>query len=394
MDIESKIMSLKISWLPRLMADNKVSDLFDLYLRQSGLKINTILRMNFRDKDSCDFMKTLPNFYQDIILMFNTCKNIKPIHKLANVEMLSQVIWGNEYFKTKNKCLFFINWIPSDIIYVKDLFDANGEWISEKEILNKLSKKYNWIAKYSLIKKIVGKQIKKFDGSIGKYIQNPMLKCTSFYALGKYWGIQDIKSNVMYGIAVEKTVLQPYSRWMWEKLCPVNLNASDWTETYKSNICHLKHKKFDEFKFKILHDILPSRNKVSKWRKDVSPNCEYCNEPEDTSHMLYKCERVLDIWKRISQCLKKNIKLKHVVFGLKCDNIANTSIHLGIVIISYAIYAVWCKCSVESVNYSNINLHNEIKKQLYFYSSFFEGTMTSIGNRHFTKVMKCMIEHL
>ena len=31
-----------------------------------------------------------------------------------------------------------------------------------------------------------------------------MLKCTSFYALGKYWGIQDIKSNVMYSIAVEE----------------------------------------------------------------------------------------------------------------------------------------------------------------------------------------------
>ena len=58
MDIESKIISLKISWLPRLTADGKVSDLFDLYLRQSGLKINTILRMKFRDKDSCDFMKT------------------------------------------------------------------------------------------------------------------------------------------------------------------------------------------------------------------------------------------------------------------------------------------------------------------------------------------------
>ena len=88
------------------------------------------------------------------------------------------------------------------------------------------------------------------------------------------------------------------------------------------------------------------------------------------------------------------IKLKHVILGLKCDNIANTSKHLGIVIISYAIYAVWRKCSVESVNYGNINLNNEIKRQRYFNSSFFEGTLTSRANRHFTKVMKCMIDHL
>ena len=97
------VIGLKISWLPRLRVDNKVSDLFDL--RQSGLKINTVLRMNFRYKDSmiCDFMKTLPNFYQDIILIFNTYKNIKPINKLANTEMLSQGNGCNEYFKTKNK---------------------------------------------------------------------------------------------------------------------------------------------------------------------------------------------------------------------------------------------------------------------------------------------------
>ena len=162
----------------------------------------------------------------------------------------------------------------------------------------------------------------------------------------------------MYRIAVEKKILQPYSQRLWEKLCAVNLNASDWTEIYKSNICHLKHKKFAEFKFKILHDIL--RNKVSKWQKDLSPTCEYCNETEDNLHMLYKCERFFNIWKRISQCLKKNIKLKHVILGLKCDNIVNTSINLSIVIISYAIYTVCCKCSVESVNYSNLNLHNEI----------------------------------
>ena len=105
MHIESKIMSLKISWLPRLTADIKVSDLFDLYLRQSGLKINIIIRMNFRDKDSCDFMKTLPNFYQDIILMFTTCKNIKPIHKLANAEMFSQVKGEMNTLKPKtNAC--------------------------------------------------------------------------------------------------------------------------------------------------------------------------------------------------------------------------------------------------------------------------------------------------
>ena len=60
-----------------------------------------------------------------------------------------------------------------------------------------------------------------------------MLQGTSFYALGKYLEIQDIKSNLMYRIAVEKKVLQPYSQRLWEKLCAVHLNASNWKEIYK-----------------------------------------------------------------------------------------------------------------------------------------------------------------
>ena len=85
-------MSLKM--LPRLMVDSKVSDLFHLYPKESGLKINAILRMSFRDKDSCDFIKTRPNFYQDMTLMFNTCRHIKPFQKFGAAGMLSKAIRG------------------------------------------------------------------------------------------------------------------------------------------------------------------------------------------------------------------------------------------------------------------------------------------------------------
>ena len=39
---------------------------------------------------------------------------------------LSLPIWCNTMFKRKGKCLMFSNWVKSNILYVKDLFDENG----------------------------------------------------------------------------------------------------------------------------------------------------------------------------------------------------------------------------------------------------------------------------
>ena len=55
---------------------------------------------------------------------------------------------GNEYFKSKNKCLFLKNWLNSGFIHVKDLFDENGNFITEEILQEKLNNKHNWICEF------------------------------------------------------------------------------------------------------------------------------------------------------------------------------------------------------------------------------------------------------
>jgi hypothetical protein len=43
-----------------------------------------------------------------------------------------------------HKTLLFNNWINSDLIYVNDILDENGE-ISHNFILNRVNNKSNWI---------------------------------------------------------------------------------------------------------------------------------------------------------------------------------------------------------------------------------------------------------
>ena len=115
-----------------------------------------MLKMNFHKIESFNAINKIPIFYQQIFLSYNMCKTIKPINQMNNFEIFSESIWGNELFKTKEKCLFFKNWIDSGFLLVKDLFEYDGTFIST-EVLNKLKNKSNWITELNVIHKKVTK---------------------------------------------------------------------------------------------------------------------------------------------------------------------------------------------------------------------------------------------
>ena len=83
-----------------------------------------------------------------------------------------------------------------------------------------------------------------------------------------------------------------------------------------------------------------------------------CGENETVEHILFECDRVKNIWKRVGEILKLDISWHHIVLGLdeinaKQINVTRNNI---ITIITYSIYALWVKCgeTKESFKYLNI----------------------------------------
>ena len=47
------------------------------------------------------------------------------------------------------------------------------------------------------------------------------------------------------------------------------------------------------FQYKVIHDILPTNNKLYKMKLKASPSCDRCNHPyENLLHLLYECPRI------------------------------------------------------------------------------------------------------
>ena len=59
--------------------------------------------------------------------MYMVLKTIKKGWKKKKKK--KKVIWGNEYFKSKHKTLFFKHWIESGFVFVKYLFTKDGKWL-------------------------------------------------------------------------------------------------------------------------------------------------------------------------------------------------------------------------------------------------------------------------
>ena len=79
------------------------------------------------------------------LLSMNINAETKTLSHFA--EIRKQLIWGNRFIMFKNKSLMFDNWINSDLIYINDILNENGE-ISQNLILDKLKYKNNWISEF------------------------------------------------------------------------------------------------------------------------------------------------------------------------------------------------------------------------------------------------------
>ncbi len=80
----------------------------------------------------------------------------------------------------------------------------------------------------------------------------------------------------------------------WERV--LDLEDISWDKIYRQKIWDLTDKKLAEFNYKVLCNILYTRAKLSKFKNNITEECPYCNEPQNTRHLILECQRVSHIW--------------------------------------------------------------------------------------------------
>ena len=148
---------------------------------------------------------------------------------------LSQVVWRNPSFKFQNKCIHF-DWIKGGIIYVKDLFDIQGNFHNEGFILSKIPSKRDWIREYTIVKRVLKPYLALFNTSVANFVNIKRTNDILFYNKNKNVPLLTLKSNDIYYNLILKIATRHHMEKNWCSKFDKKFNNDDWRLIYRRKV--------------------------------------------------------------------------------------------------------------------------------------------------------------
>ena len=259
-------------------------------------------------------------------------------------EIRKQLIWGNKFIMFKNKSLMFDNWINSDLIYINDILNENGE-ISQNLILDKLKYKNNWISEFISLKKAIPNEwyhTLQAQNSIKSVVN---FQKDKLIVNGKCIDPSQLSNKYFYNEYINVKFLKPIGINTWLRYLSIN-EKPNMSQLYSFIFHYLEENKLKIFRWNLLQYIIPTKKLLMKWRIAINIQCNFCGQDEDYLHYFMSCPYLKEFWVKIQQILKKSnienfVTLKHIVFGYKIFDKDYFDFNYFLTILGFSIYKAY-----------------------------------------------------
>ena len=386
-DMELYENAIKASWIPKLFGErNCLNPIGDYYFSNITKNRLLLLHGNF-DVKSFKKIMMLPVFYRDALCNFIESLDKSNIMNMNTTGFLSQQIWYNKLFTYNYQCLDFPNWLDVNILYVKDLYDENGMFVTEKYIIDLLKNKTNWICEYKVMKKVFKHYNDLFECVRAKYI-NPKLLCT-FPIDGKKLDINIINTKILYKSFVKKHFVPSSCEKKWSDTFNFEFSKGLFESIYLKKIKKEPIVKVAEFNYKLLQNLLVSNDCVNKWNKSISKDCNVCGILEDTKHKIFTCSLAVPVWKLLEKYLKSKLEWKTIVLGFHFGNNYTKLVEQCLSLVAMSIYSYKIKCKMKQHKICENGLKNYVKFDLRSYYEYLKRKHSSVAENVLN-----IIEHL
>ena len=122
-DIETKLSSLRTTWIRRFLDNNFHVWKAIPYLLLSDIGVTSIFHFTFKPSVFCaQKMTHLPQFYQQMIALWEKTSEKEPDKVF---EILNQSIWNNKYILKQDESLFYPYLCKKGISQVRDLINVD-----------------------------------------------------------------------------------------------------------------------------------------------------------------------------------------------------------------------------------------------------------------------------
>ena len=365
LDIFCQNKAIKAGWIKRISKQNNNRAFLDMYLEKLGINCNYLIKCHC-DTETLKANLDIPNFWKEVFSFFMECKSFKNQETISNHEILAEPIWLNKRFRFNGKPLFISNWTKSNILYVKDLYDQEGNLITGPVLIERLETKSNWISEFSRIRKIFKNISIKYDTTLANYVQ--IKNKWTILSNNNIYCVKTQKSKFYYNILSDKKSEESYMHKKWER--EFNIEHSMWPKIYEENIWNIKERKIAEFRYKLLNNILCTRSIISKWNPNITSLCPICKQKHTVKHLLFECQDIKNIWIIIGDIINVHITYKHIIIGNIAYNDYVKNRNEVIAYIAYAIFKMWILYENNKFDIRNRNLLEFIKTELFKRSLF------------------------
>ena len=346
-DIKSHFATLKVKWVFRLLESTSENWALipKLFFNRYGQNF-LVFRMNLgiQNLKHLPTIQEIPQFYLEILkcwLQIGGGETNTPIN-FRNIR--NEIIWGNKNIKFNNKPIIMLNWINSDLLYINDIIDENGD-ISEKYILNKLKIKSNWIAELSILKQAIPKNwqnILQTENSVKTKVNITDNLYDTIRMNKMYVQKSKLTNKIIYNSFIRIKTEQNIGIEKWKKI----LNIVDTKQVSLAlQFIHyrLSLNKLKVYRWKLISYILPNQDNLYKWKISTTPICSWCDKVDSYQHFFIDCKLVTKFWKSVYEIfgktgIKTKFKLKHIVVGYKINDMEYDNVNLILTILGFSIY--------------------------------------------------------
>ena len=162
----------------------------------------------------------------------------------------------------------------------------------------------------------------------------------------------------------------------WSNDFGIIYSNTQWNHILSFRI-HLPDTKLIQFRYKLLHKIIPNKILLHRWKLSDNPLCNVCHIQETYKHLFVECNPIMNVWKHFCNWLltigyKLQLKYiyKYLIVGYKIIYNEYKEFNEFLTIISYSIFRWYCISDnwTKNVNVLKIVL-NDISERIQIYTS-------------------------
>ena len=226
---------------------------------------------------SCNYsVKTLdsriPLFYRELLEYFQELRSSyeDPLKR-------EFILWNNKEINIENKSIFWKAWRNKNVLFVQDLLNKQGNYLSPQEFSEKYNIKVNFLQYYQ-ITSAIPTHLKSYAsadtdlGDLNSICENFDFQLSNDVTLN----LKKTFCKQFYKLFVEKINTEPTAIKSWRKHLPEV--AENWVHCIQNNYKITRDNKLRQFYFKLLHRILVTNKELKCFGITDCVKCVMCSE--------------------------------------------------------------------------------------------------------------------